>query len=279
MRISLNYHATDQSMSPIAVAIEGEARGFHGLYLPEHTHIPASRETPAPNGEAELPEMYWRTFDPFVMLAAVAQATTRLIIGTSVALPAQHDPVALAKQIATLDVVSDGRLVLGVGYGWNREEMATHGIAFSTRRERVAEAVKCMRALWTQHEASFAGTHYRLEPSWAYPKPVQPGGPPVVLGGAAGPKLFAAIAQWGDGWMPIGAGGMARSLPDQRHAVESVGRDPDALRIAPMAVEPTREKLEYYRTLGISEVGLRLPTAPRDSVLSALDGFMSFLDN
>jgi probable F420-dependent oxidoreductase len=277
MQLSLNYHATDQSMSPIDVAREAEARGFHGLYLPEHTHIPASRETPAPNGEDELPEMYWRTYDPFVMLAAAANATNALVLGTSVALPAQHDPVALAKQIATLDVISGGRFVLGVGYGWNREEMATHGVEYQTRRDRVREAVLCMRALWTQHEASFRGVHYRLEPSWAYPKPVQAGGPPVLLGGAAGPRLFAAIAEWGDGWMPIGAGGLSRTLPELRRAMEAAGRDADSLRIAPMAVEPTPEKLDYYRAVGITEVGMRLPTAGRDEVLATMDAYASLL--
>jgi probable F420-dependent oxidoreductase len=277
MLLSLNYHATDQSMSPIEVAREAEARGFHGLYLPEHTHIPASRETRAPSGEDELPEMYWRTFDPFVMLAAVANATSSLILGTSVALPAQHDPVALAKQIATLDVIADGRFVLGVGYGWNREEMATHGVDYGTRRDRVREAVSCMRALWTEHEASFAGVHYRLEPSWAYPKPIQPGGPPVLLGGAAGPRLFASIAEWADGWMPIGAGGISRTLPELRRAMEEAGRDPETLRIAPMAVEPTPEKLDYYRSIGITEVGMRLPTACRDDVLATMDAYASLL--
>lgn len=277
MLLSLNYHATDQSMNPVDVAVEAETRGFHGLYLPEHTHIPASRVTPAPNGEPELPEMYWRTFDPYVMFAAIATRTDRLVLGTSVALPAQHDPVTLAKQIATLDVVSGGRFVFGVGYGWNREEMATHGVDYATRRERVREAVACMRALWTDHESSFAGDFYRLEPSWAYPKPVQPGGPPVLVGGAAGPKLFAAIAQWADGWMPIGAGGLARNLPLLQQVVEAEGRDPGALRVAPMAVEPTPEKLDYYRTLGITEVGLRLPTADRDQVMRTLDGYAGLL--
>lgn len=277
MLISCNYHATDQSMSPIDVAIDAEERGFHGLYLPEHTHIPASRETPAPTGEAALAEMYWRTFDPFVMLAAVAQATTHLVIGTSVALPAQHDPVTLAKQIATLDVISGGRLVLGVGFGWNREEMATHRVPFATRREQVGEAIACMRALWTNHEASYQGRFYTLAPSWAYPKPVQAGGPPVVLGGSAGPKLFAAIAAWGDGWMPIGAGGLARSLPLLHEAMHDAGRDPSVLRIAPMAVEPTREKLDYFASIGITEVGLRLPTASRDDVLRAIDTYTAFL--
>jgi probable F420-dependent oxidoreductase len=275
--LSLNYHATDQSMNPIDVAVEAEARGFHGLYLPEHTHIPASRLTPAPNGEPELPEMYWRTFDPYVMFASIAARTDRLTLGTSVALPAQHDPVTLAKQIATLDVVSGGRFVLGVGYGWNREEMATHGVDYSTRREQVREAVACMRALWTDHEASFKGDHYRLEPSWAYPKPLQPGGPPVLIGGAAGPKLFAAIAQWADGWMPIGAGGLSRNLPVLQQVVEAAGRDPRTLRVAPMAVEPTREKLDYYRTLDITEVGLRLPNADADTVRRTLDDYAALL--
>jgi probable F420-dependent oxidoreductase len=275
--LSLNYHATDRSMDPVAVAVEAEARGFAGLYLPEHTHIPTSRATPAPSGEAELPEMYWRTFDPYVMLAAIAVRTTTLTLGTSVALPAQHDPVTLAKQIATLDVISGGRVVFGVGYGWNREEMATHGVEYATRREQVREAVECMRALWRDHEASYSGNFYRLEPSWAYPKPVQPGGPPVVIGGAAGPKLFASIAAWADGWMPIGAGGLARNLPLLREAMESVGRDPDALRIAPMAVEPTAEKLDYYRSIGITEVGLRLPSSGPDDVRRALDDYAAFL--
>jgi probable F420-dependent oxidoreductase len=274
---SLNYHATDLSMSPIEVAVEAEARGFAALYLPEHTHIPTSRLTPAPNGEDELPEMYWRTFDPLGMLSAIAAVTTRLRIGTSVSLPAQHDPVAMAKQIATLDVVSGGRFSLGVGFGWNREEMATHGVVFATRREQVREAVLCMRSLWNDDVASFAGSFYRLEPSRAYPKPVQPRGPKVLIGGAAGPKMFAAIAEWGDGWMPIGAGGLATALPMLRSAAEHAGRDPAELWIAPMAVIPTAEKLDYYASLGIDEVGLRLPTAGRDDVLRTLDEYAAFL--
>jgi probable F420-dependent oxidoreductase len=277
MEISLNYHATDRSMSPIEVAREAEARGFAALYLPEHTHIPTSRQTPAPNGEAELPEMYRRTFDPLVMLSAIAATTTRLRLGTSVSLPAQHDPVVLAKQIATLDVVAGGRFRLGVGYGWNREEMATHGVVYATRRAQVREAVLCMRSLWRDEVASFSGDFYRLEPSWSYPKPTQAGGPAVLIGGAAGPKLFAAVAEWADGWMPIGAGGLATSLPLLRAAVEAAGRDADALWIAPMAVLPTAEKLAYYATLGIDEVGLRLPTSGRDDVLRTLDDYTTYL--
>lgn len=278
MRLSCNYHATDRSMSPVAVAVEAEARGFHGLYLPEHTHIPAGRETPPPNGEDELPEMYWRTFDPIVMLAAVAQATRTLVLGTSVLLPAQHDPVAFAKQIATLDVLAGGRVVLGVGYGWNREEMATHGVAYATRRARVHEALGVMRTLWRDHEASYDGEFYSLPPSWAYPKPVQPGGPRVLLGGQAGPRLFAAVVAHADGWMPIGAGGMSKALPQLRAQAEAHGRDPASLWIAPMAVEPTAGKLEHFASIGIDEVGLRLPTADADTVRRTLDEYTPLLD-
>lgn len=277
MLVSCNYHATDRSMSPVAVAVEAEQRGFAGLFLPEHTHIPASRETPPPNGEDELPEMYWRTFDPIVMLAAVAQATTTLRIGTSVSLPAQHDPIAYAKQIATLDVVSGGRLVLGVGFGWNREEMRAHGVDPRTRRAHVAEVIGCMRALWRDHEATFDGRFVSLAPSWAYPKPVQPGGPPVYVGGAAGPKLLDAVAAWGDGWMPIGGGGLKTAIPALRARAEAHGRDPATLRIAPMAVEPSPGKLEYYAELGVHEVGLRLPTGPADEVRRALDAYEPLL--
>ena len=246
--------------------------------MAEHTHIPASRRTPDPSGADELPEMYWRTVDPIVVLAAAAQVTERIALGTSVALVAQHDPIAYAKAIATLDARSAGRFVFGVGYGWNREEMESHGVEYATRRARVAEAVAVMRALWTDHEAAFVGDFYRLDPSWAYPKPHRPNGPPVLIGGGAGPTLFTAIASWADGWMPMGGGGLARALPELRARVEDAGRDPDGLHIAPMAVEPTADKLAYYRSIGVTEVGMRLPTAPRDEVMRTLDTYTALLD-
>src|SRR5512139_3119643 len=189
MRLGVTIHATDLAMSPVELAREAEARGFASLYVPEHTHIPTSRRTPAPTGDAELAEEYRRSLDPWAALAAAAAVTSRIRLGTGVALVAQHDPIALAKQIATVDLLSQGRVVVGIGYGWNREEMADHGIEFATRRARVREAMLAMEALWASDVASFEGEFVRFEPSWQWPKPVQRPRPPVLLGGGAGPIL------------------------------------------------------------------------------------------
>ncbi|GAA3097974.1 hypothetical protein GCM10020254_49190 [Streptomyces goshikiensis] len=202
-------------LPPIGLARTLEERGFCGLYLPEHTHIPVSRETPAPMG-GELPQMYGRTLDPFVALGQAAAVTERLGLGTGITLVAQHDPIGLAKQAATLDHLSGGRLTLGIGYGWNVEEAADHGVEWRTRRELVRDKMALMRALWAPEPTAYVGQFSSVQASSAYPKPVQAPrdlggglalhGPRTLLGGAAGPKLFAAIADHGDGWLPIGGG-------------------------------------------------------------------------
>ncbi|HVH19106.1 MAG TPA: TIGR03619 family F420-dependent LLM class oxidoreductase, partial [Myxococcota bacterium] len=187
MQLGITIFATDLSMDPVALAIEAEARGFHSLYVPEHTHIPTSRRTPPPTGDSVLAEEYKRTLDPYVALAAASSRTSRIRLGTGIALVAQHDPIALAKQLATLDRVSQGRLVLGVGYGWNKEEMESHGIDTKRRRAHVREVMLAMQALWSQEVAEFRGEFVRFEPCWQWPKPVQQPRPPVLLGGAPGP--------------------------------------------------------------------------------------------
>jgi len=277
VQLGLTIFATDLSMSPLELAREAEARGFASIFIPEHTHIPISRRTPPPTGDAALAEEYKRTLDPYVALAAAAAATTRIRLGTGIALVAQHDAIALAKQIATLDVVSEGRLVLGIGYGWNAEEMEDHGIDVKRRRERVRETMLAMQALWTQEVAEFHGEFVRFEPSWQWPKPVQWPRPRVLIGGAAGPKLFAHVAEYADGWMPIGGAGMAAALPALRRAFEERGRDPAALHVVPMGVVPDAGKLEYYASIGVTETVLRLPSAPRDAVLPVLDRYTAFL--
>ena len=264
-------------MDPVELAVEAEARGFASLYVPEHTHIPTSRRTPPPTGDAVLAEEYKRTLDPYVALAAAASRTTRIRLGTGIALVAQHDPIALAKQIATLDRLSRGRVVLGVGYGWNREEMESHGIDTKRRRARVREVMLAMQALWSQEVAEFRGEFVRFEPCWQWPKPVQQPRPPVLLGGAAGPTLFAHIAEFADGWIPIGGAGMRAALEDLRRAVEGIGRDFEQMRIVPMGVLPTPEKLDYYRGLGVHEAVLRVPSAPRDEVMPVLDAYARYL--
>jgi probable F420-dependent oxidoreductase len=277
MKLGVTIHATDLAISPVALAREAELRGFHSLYVPEHTHIPVSRRTPAPTGDTELADEYRRSLDPYVALAAAAAVTSSIRLGTGVALVAQHDPIALAKEIATVDLLSGGRFVLGIGYGWNHEEMENHGIDVKRRRARVRETMLAMQALWANEVAEYHGEFVRFEASWQWPKPVQQPRPPVLLGGAPGPTLFSHVAEYADGWLPIGGSGLARALPELRRACEERGRDPRALQIVPMGVFPDSGKLDHYRSLGVTEVVLRLPSAPRDEVLPVLDAYAKFL--
>jgi probable F420-dependent oxidoreductase len=264
-------------MTPAELAREAEDRGFYSLYIPEHTHIPISRRTPPPTGDADLGDEYLRSLDPFVALAAAASVTTSIRLGTGIALVAQHDTITFAKQLATLDYLSNGRLVLGIGYGWNREEMENHGIDVKTRRELVREKMLAMQALWSRQVADFDGRFVRFEPSWQWPKPIQQPRPRVLIGGAAGPVLFAHIAEYADGWLPIGGGGMKAGLADLRRAFEEAGRDPQALQIVPMGVIPSREKLDYYAAMGATEAVLRLPSAAREKVMPVLEEYTRYL--
>ncbi|MGH2728727.1 MAG: LLM class F420-dependent oxidoreductase, partial [Actinomycetota bacterium] len=261
---------TDRSIGPADIAREAETRGFFSLFLPEHTHIPTSRATPAPMGEP-LPEQYRRTLDPFVALTIAGAATERMKLGTGVCLVAQRDPIITAKEVATLDVLSGGRFVFGIGFGWNVEEIEDHGVPYPERREIGREKVLAMKRLWTDDEASFEGKYVRIERSWAYPKPLQQPHPPVWIGGAGGPVLFRHIAEYGEGWMPIGGRGVAKQRDALRDAVERAGRDPATVPIVPMGTIPDPGKLEYFLSLGIDEVILNLPTGTRDEVLPFLD--------
>jgi probable F420-dependent oxidoreductase len=269
MRLGVTMFATDRSMTVDDLAVEAEARGFDSVWLPEHTHIPTSRITPPPIGGGELPEEYRRTVDPLVALAAAAARTDRIALGTGVLLAAQRDPIVTAKALATLQNLSGGRFWMGVGFGWNEDEMSHHGVEYRTRRARTREHVLAMRALWTEDEASFEGNYVRFTPSWSWPKPEVR--IPIVIGGGAGPKLFAHIAEYGDGWIPIGGSGLADAIPRLREAVAEVGRDPATLEIIPFGSIPTPAKLEHFRSIGVTECVFRLPTAGRDEVLPILD--------
>jgi probable F420-dependent oxidoreductase len=277
MQLGVTIFATDRSMSPVEVAREAEARGFVSLYLPEHTHIPISRRTPPPTGDAVLAEEYLRTLDPYVALAAAASVTQRLRLGTGIALIAQHDPIVLAKALATLDHLSQGRLVLGIGYGWNQDEMESHGVDPRRRRALVREKMLAIQKLWSEEVAAFEGEFVRFAPSWQWPKPVQQPRPKILIGGAAGPILFAQIAEYADGWIPIGGAGLQRTLPELRRAFEARGRDPGHLQVVPMGVLPDRSKLEFYEKLGVTEAVLRLPSAPRDVLMPVLDDYARYL--
>jgi len=277
VKLGVTLHTTDLSIGPVELAREAEARGFHSLFVPEHTHIPTSRRTPPPTGDAELADEYRRSLDPYVALAAAAAVTSRIRLGTGIALVAQHDTLALAKQIATLDHLSGGRVVLGIGFGWNREEMENHGIDVRRRRALVREKMLAMQALWSHEVAEFRGEFVRFEPSWMWPKPVQQPRPRVLIGGGAGSVLFAHVAEYADGWIPIGGAGMREALPRLRRALEARGRDPASLEVVPLGVLPEPGKLDRYRELGVSEAVLRLPSAPRDRVLPKLDEYARLL--
>ncbi|MEW2396754.1 LLM class F420-dependent oxidoreductase [Streptomyces sp. NPDC046862] len=277
MRISTTIFLTDETITPARLARELEERGFGGLYLPEHTHIPVERTTPYPAG-GELPREYGRTLDPFVALAQAAAVTERLGLGTGITLVAQHDPVVLAKQAATLDHLSGGRFTLGVGFGWNVEEAADHGVDWGTRRELVRDRMALMRALWAAEPTAYEGAFGSVRASHAHPKPVQEVrgpvvGPRTLVGGAAGPKLFAYVCEYADGWMPIGGRGLSESLPVLREAWVSAGRDPGALQIVPSAVRPAPGKLERFAELGVEEVVVQLPPADERGVLRTLDEY------
>jgi probable F420-dependent oxidoreductase len=235
-----------------------------------------SRRTPPPTGDEQLRDEYKRTLDPFVALAAAAAATERVLLGTGICLVAQREPIVTAKAVATLDQLSGGRFVLGIGFGWNEDEIEHHGVTMKERRDVTREHMLAMRALWTEDEAEFHGEHVDFSPSWSWPKPSA--GPPVLIGGAAGPKMFAAIAEYADGWIPIGGAGIRTALPQLHEACESVGRDPSILRIVPFGTIPDEGKLDYYASLGIEEIVLRVPSGGPDTVLPLLDKLTALID-
>ncbi len=273
MQLGITMFATDRTMDPCDLAREAEARGFHSLYLPEHTHIPVSRRTPPPTGGTELAEEYRRTLDPLVALAAAASVTERILLGTGICVVAQREPIVTAKAIATLDHLSAGRFVFGVGFGWNADEIEHHGVAMPDRRAVAREHVLAMRALWRDDVAEFHGEYVDFGPSWSWPKPARPHGPPVLIGGAPGPKLLGAVAEYADGWIPIGGAGIRAALDDLRRACDSVGREPASIRIVPFGTVPDPGKLDYYAGLGITEIVLRIPGGDRDAVLPVLDEY------
>ncbi len=278
MELGVLIFPTDWSIRPDHLAREVEARGFGSLWVTEHTHIPTSRKTPWPGGP-ELPEEYRRTLDPYVALSAAAAVTERLKLGTGVSLIAQHHPITLAKTVASLDLVSEGRVLLGIGVGWNVDEMEHHGVDPARRRGVTREHALAMRALWTQEAAGFEGEFVSFSPSWSWPKPVQAGGPPILMGGAGGPITFKHIAEYCDGWMPIhGRRGVLDKLPELRAAWDAVGRDPGALDLGVFGCPGKADVIESYAEAGFTRCVLGLPPAPADKVLPVLDAYAPLLE-
>lgn len=277
MRIGVTAFLTDRSMPVPDFASAAEERGYHSLYLPEHTHLPVSEMDPPSLVAGVDRDDYRRSLDPFVALAAAAAVTRRIRLGTGVCLVAQHDPIVLAKTVATLDRVSEGRLVLGVGYGWNRQEAADHGLDFSVRRAVAREKLLCMQALWAAEQAEFHGRFVELPRCYSWPKPVQTPRVPILIGAAAGQKTFSAAAEFADGWMPIGGAGVAAAAAGLRGAFEQAGRDPARAQIVVFGAVPDPGKLDHYRRAGVSEVVLRVPSGSPSEMLAALDDFAGYV--
>jgi len=273
MHFGLTLFPTDYSILPQDLAREAENRDFESIWFPEHTHIPASRKTPYPAG-GDLPEEYWHTLDPFAALAAAAAVTRTIRLATGICLLIERDTIITAHEAATIDHLSGGRFLFGVGAGWNAEEMENHGTVFSTRFKKLEEQVRAVRAIWREPEPSFRGEFVTFERIWCYPKPVQKDGPPVILGGMGTPAMKRVVA-YGDGWLPIDGGmgveALAPMLAEFRKLVAASGRAPDSVPISVYGVSQNAEAVEKYRQLGVSRVIFRLRSETRDLVLPKLD--------
>lgn len=260
---------TDTTMTPVDLARSVEGRGLDSLWFPEHTHIPVSRDTPFPGG-GDLPEWYWRSHDPFVALSAAAAVTERIKIGTGICLVIERDPIVLAKECASLDVISNGRFILGIGAGWNQEEMENHGADYKNRWKVVREKVLAMKQIWTEDEAEFHGDFVDFDPIWSWPKPVQAGGPPVWMG-ANSKWVYDRVADYCDGWLPIGGPGSG-GIDSMRAAMEKAGRDPDSLTLALFGAPMDEKQLEGRIGQGFTEFVFGLPqTGDRDKALAVMD--------
>jgi probable F420-dependent oxidoreductase len=264
---------TDYSMASTELAQALEARGFESLWAPEHSHIPTSRTTPFPQG-GELPKKYYDAMDPFVSLTAAAAVTETLKVGTGVCLVAQRDPIQTAKLVASIDQVSRGRFLFGVGGGWNAEEMADHGTVFGTRFKLMRERISAMREIWTKSEAEYHGEFVNFPPMKAWPKPVQKPHPPVIVGGAFPYAARRALA-YGDGWIPHASrpqyGDVAEFLPRFRQMAAEAGRDPASVPVTIWGVAEDLGRLKRYRDSGIARVVVSLESAPAGEILPVLD--------
>jgi probable F420-dependent oxidoreductase len=278
MDLGLLAFPSDLTMGPAELARAAEERGFESVFYPEHSHLPTN-SGPWPGGPV-VPDFYAHTLDLFTALGAAAAATTRIRLGSGICLVPQHDAIWLAKAVATIDHVSGGRFVFGIGYGWNKPELAAHGVVYSERRERTREHLAAMAALWADEEiVSFEGRWTSFGPARCWPKPTQRPRPPVIVAAGAGPKLRAAIAEYADGWGPIqGRNEVVGELPALREAWADAGRDPDALQVTVFGANPSPANLEALREAGVQRAVLGLPVASGDELLAAMDRHATLLD-
>ena len=275
MEIGAFMFVTDYSMGPAELARLLEERGFESMWVPEHTHIPASRRSPWPGG-ADLPQEYWHSYDPFVALSAAAAVTTNLKLGTGICLVVERDPITTAKEIASLDLLSNGRFMFGIGGGWNAEEMENHGTAYRSRWRLLRERILAMKAIWIEDEAEFHGEFVNFDKVWAYPKPVQKPHPPIFMGGD-GATTFNRVVEFCDGWMPIAGrpgqeGSLAEKIVLLRRQAEEAGRDPQDLPVSVYWMgRPRDDTVDRMTEAGVDRLIFGLPSAQRDEVMPRID--------
>jgi probable F420-dependent oxidoreductase len=280
MDFGINFFPTDTTLQPVELAQAVEQRGFNSLWFAEHSHIPTSRATPAGGtpGARPLPEKYWRTHEQFTALAACAVVTSTLRLGSGISLVAQRDPIWTAKQAATVDVLSDGRLQFGIGYGWNVEEMASHGTDYSQRRTLTREKMLMMRSLWTEDVASFEGELISLEPSWAWPKPVQKPHPPIIMGAGAGPKTIAHMVEYCDGWIPLGRHELGPKVDEVRMALTEASRDPEAFQFINYGTRTDPSVVESLLEMDFDEAVFSVESDAPEQVIERLDEIADFVE-
>jgi probable F420-dependent oxidoreductase len=269
--------STAYAIAPDELARALEERGFESLWIPEHTHIPASRKSPWPGGP-NLPKEYWSSYDPFLALQAAAGATKRLKLGTGICLVIERDPITTAKEVATLDRLSNGRFLFGIGGGWNAEEMQNHGTAFKERWKILRERMLAMKTIWTQKEPEFHGEYVRFDKIWADPKPVQQPHPPIIMGGD-GPTTFDRVVEFCDGWMPIMRPNQnpVEKIPALRERLQKAGRDPKSVPVSIFFAPPKKEGLDALRAAGVSRAIFGVPSEPREAVLPRLDALAKLI--
>ncbi len=277
MNFGASIFVTDTSIRPDELARELEQRGFESFWIPEHTHIPASRRTPYPAG-GDLPQEYWQTYDPFLSLTAAGAATTKLRLATGICLVIERDPIVTAKEVATLDRLSNGRVIFGIGGGWNAEEMENHGTDYKKRWRVLRERVLAMKEIWTKDEAEFHGEFVNFDPILAFPKPAQKPHPPIIMGGN-GPTTFDRVTEYCDGWMPIAmrSGDLAERIPTLKRQVEAAGRNPDSISISVFAAKPDQAYIDKLESAGVHRAVFLLPPAGREVVLPLLDRYAELM--
>ena len=273
MKFGVTMFTTDYSISPSELAVAAEERNFESLWLPEHSHIPLPRTSPWPGG-GELPKMYYDVMDPFIALASAASVTKKIKLATGICLVVQRDPIQVAKEVATLDQISKGRFLLGVGGGWNAEEMANHGtIDFKNRFKLMDERLQAMWTIWMEAKPEFNGEYVKFGPMMTWPKPVQKPYPPIIVGGGFPHGAKRAIS-YGDGWMPIGGRmDVAELVPRFRQMAAEAGREPDELPITSFGLQPEEDKIKRTIYAGIDSIIFALPPELPDKVLPILDSF------